>query len=382
MSDSIHTARWISQIVDQSWNIYLFPSIQGVHLHPIISNFTDDDKIQVKSGISYDKLKNSLKMKIHYNYNKLKRTFLKNSSAKELVKFIKKTKPDLIHSLEIQHAGYLTLEAKKIYKGTFPHWAVSNWGSDIFLFGRLNNHKERIKQVLENSDYYLCECTRDTILAKDFGFKGSILPIIPNAGGYELSSLSKFRQSGKTSQRRLIMLKGYQGIFGRGQVALRALELCADLLQNYEIVIYSASNDMKVSAELFTKSTGISVKIISRGTDHIEILRLYGQARISIGLSISDGISTSLLEALVMGSFPIQSKTSCCDEWIENGKNGFIVPPEDPNIVESAIRTALKDDQLVDSAAEINNKITTERLDYSKLKSKVINTYKIIGNHF
>jgi len=72
------------------------------------------------------------------------------------------------------------------------------------------------------------------------------------------------------------------------------------------------------------------------------MLHYYGRARIYIGLSISDAISTSLLEAMVMGAFPIQSCTACADEWIEDGKSGFIVPPEDPHVIAEAIRRALR----------------------------------------
>jgi hypothetical protein len=41
----------------------------------------------------------------------------------------------------------------------------------------------------------------------------------------------------------------------------------------------------------------------------IEILKLHGRPRISISLSISDAISRSVLEAMVMGAFPIQRMT-------------------------------------------------------------------------
>ena len=37
------------------------------------------------------------------------------------------------------------------------------------------------------------------------------------------------------------MLKGYQGWAGRALVALEAMEACADVLKEYEIVVYLAS---------------------------------------------------------------------------------------------------------------------------------------------
>jgi glycosyltransferase involved in cell wall biosynthesis len=95
-------------------------------------------------------------------------------------------------------------------------------------------------------------------------------------------------------------------------------------------------------------------------------------------LSISDAISTSLLESIVMGAFPIQSCTSCADEWISNGRSGLIVPPEDPDIIAQAILKALNDDVLVDEAAKINERVAFERLDQTKIKPQVIKMYQDI----
>jgi glycosyltransferase involved in cell wall biosynthesis len=108
------------------------------------------------------------------------------------------------------------------------------------------------------------------------------------------------------------------------------------------------------------------------------MLSLHAQARISIGLSISDGISTSFLEALVMGSFPIQSCTACATEWIEHGVSGMVVPPDDPDMVEMAIRTALEDDELVDRGSEINWQTALRRLDGNLLRQKVAQIYSEI----
>jgi glycosyltransferase involved in cell wall biosynthesis len=57
---------------------------------------------------------------------------------------------------------------------------------------------------------------------------------------------------------------------------------------------------------------------------------------------------------MAMGSFPIQTSTACACEWIENGRTGFIVDPNDSSTIAESIRTALRDDELVDSAAESN----------------------------
>ena len=379
MSESIHTARWISQIADQGWEIHLFPSIDSGYVHPDIQNAT------VYHSVYCRQEKKHISVRIHgmsvahhraaHFFRKILHKINPCYREKQLAKLINKIKPDVVHSMEIQHAGYLTLEAKKTIGGHFPPWIVTNWGSDIYLFGRLSEHDPKIREVLGGCDYYSCECTRDVALAKEFNLKGRILPVFPNTGGFHLENISRLRQAGPVASRRKIMLKGYQTWAGRALVGLRALERCADVLRGYEVILYSTSADVLIAAELFQKATGVPVRILAASTPHDEILRFHGQARVSIGLSISDAISTSCLEALVMGSFPIQSWTSCADEWLEHGKTGMLVPPEDPEVVEQAIRRALTDDDMVNRAAELNYKLASKKLDYSLLKKSAVELY-------
>ncbi len=384
MPDSVHTARWVSQLADTGWEIHLFSSnnsgftcteLRNVTVHHLfyVGRSNVDKSVRLK-GIPF------FSDFAVFCISKVLGRFFPSIFETRLASAITKLKPDIIHSMEIQHAGYLTLATKKRFSGKFPPWIVTNWGSDIYLFGRLVAHKERIREVLSFADYYSCECQRDVCLAKAFGFTGRVLPVFPNTGGFDLTEVEKFREEGSIASRRIIMVKGYQTWSGRALVALRSLERSADLLDGYTVAIYSATEEVEISAELFQNTTGIPVVIIPKETCHREMLRWHGRARISIGLSISDAISTSLLEAMVMGSFPVQSWTACADEWINNGFNGLLVPPEDPEIVEIALRRALSDDELVNRAATYNFDIALKRLDQRVLREKVVNFYNTVTN--
>jgi glycosyltransferase involved in cell wall biosynthesis len=209
------------------------------------------------------------------------------------------------------------------------------------------------------------------------GFKGMTFPPAPNAGGFDLGRAGALR-SGPPSTRRLIMVKGYQHWVGRALVALRALEACADALRGFSICVYSATRDVVAEAHALARRTGLGVEVLPLGVEvpHDELLRRHGRARFSLGLSTSDGISTSFLEALIMGSFPIQSWTSCANEWIADGETGILVPPEDPGAVSDAIRRALADDRLVDEAAERNWRTALERLDAGQLALRAAEMYE------
>ena len=245
------------------------------------------------------------------------------------------------------------------------------------MFGQLPEHLPQIREILDSCDFYSCECERDVRIARSLGLRGRALPVFPNGGGYDLEHVHGLRSAGATSARRTIVLKGYQGWAGRALVGLRALELCAEELQGYRVAIYLASPDVELAARLFSARTGVPVDIVPR-TSHEEILRLHGNARVSIGLSVGDGISTSLLETMLMGSFPIQSCTACADEWIEDGRSGAVVPPEDPHIVADALREALLSDELVNNAAELNRMTCEKRLSQVVIQPQVQRIYRDI----
>jgi hypothetical protein len=48
--------------------------------------------------------------------------------------------PDIVHSMEFQHASYLTFAAMQRSGRPFPAWIATNWGYDIQLYGRLPEH--------------------------------------------------------------------------------------------------------------------------------------------------------------------------------------------------------------------------------------------------
>lgn len=385
MPNSVHTARWINLIADQGWDLHIVSSTGIWDLHPLINQVTNwvDRSYSGVNDIpeGFERLYRYLPKLGRLDI--LKQYFIKTERkhadrADQIAKVIQEIKPDIIHSMEFQHSSYLTYESKLRYGENFPPWLVTNWGSDIYLFGRLNKHKSMIKQVLENCDYYSCECYRDAELAKKFGLKGEILPVVPNSGGLDFNKIIDFRNE-VPSKRKIIAIKGHHWTLHRSQIALRAIEICADLLKDYEVKIYSSypSEMIEIQVQLIKQNTNLNIEIIPQTVQlsHDEMLKMHGNARISISLSISDGICTALLEAMAMGSFPIQSYTACADEWVEHEKTGFLVHPEDSHEIADAIKRAVSDDELVDSAAERNWDVVKERMDLNRIKEIAIHDY-------
>jgi len=106
------------------------------------------------------------------------------------------------------------------------------------------------------------------------------------------------------------------------------------------------------------------------------MLKLYGKSLMSISASISDGVPNSLLESMAMGSFPIESNTSCANEWIIHEQTGYIISPEDPESIVKAIKFTLDNDIIINQSAEFNFQIVKNTIDKSIINPKIINLYK------
>jgi glycosyltransferase involved in cell wall biosynthesis len=361
MVDSIHVARWIAQFDPTEVKFILFPSGPNRRVHPKILELIAKGK-EHDNQIEIDPFGGKLSLPLWA----LDKFFSDRIRGLLLRSLLKKASPDYIHALEFQHAGYVTLRALEDQSIKTPLIAT-NYGSDIYWFQRFPGHKKKIKALLARTNLYSAECQRDYLLARGLGFIGSELPLGPNAGGIENNETSLRLEI--PSRRRTIAIKGYHGWVGRALIALDAVQMLKDELRGFEIVVYSANFRVASRASRLRRESGLNITVHKKSSlSHQEVLEIFGKARIYVGLSLSDGISTSLLEAMSMGAFPIQTSTSCADEWIIDGRGGILVWTITREVVSNSILRALNDDGLVDRALELNLKSINERASSSRLQ--------------
>lgn len=380
MGHSVHTARWISQLDGLCWDVHFFPVDQPGRLHPNIRNVT----VHGAGLWRMPQLAPGLKVAGEWPFRRgaftVERWLQRHhrswtDRAWQLARTIRRLKPDIVHSLEMQHAGYLTLASRRWLGNNMPPWVYSSWGSDIYHFRKDPEHSARVREVLSTCDYLITDCQRDVALAGESGFKGKTLGVFPGVGGFDIDAMQACRVPGPVALRRTLAIKGYQHWAGRALNALQAVHRCSDILRDYEIVVYSMSPGVQYVVDHMAAVSGLNIRGLPESA-HVDILRLMGRSRIALGVNVSDGTPNSMLEATVMGALPVQSDTGSTAEWIQDGVNGLLVPPEDVGAIERAIRRALSDDRLVDRAAELNAQMTRERIDRQVVRPQVIKAYE------
>ena len=162
------------------------------------------------------------------------------------------------------------------------------------------------------------------------------------------------------SERNVILIKGYHGWSGRAMHVLSALLLAAPQIRRFRVQVVLASDEVAAMAREVARITTLEIQVEGWSNDRQVALQRTANARIAIGIGISDGIGTSFLEAMALGAFPIAATTACACEWVRNGIDGMVVDPHDVNALAQAIARAATDDLLVD-AASLRNRCEVEQ---------------------
>jgi len=374
MLDSIHLSRWLEQFEYDEYDFYLFPSKKYRKIHSKLKDMSinrNKAKYIVHGFLGksfYSGYLDYLRFEIRglNMYTSLRR--------KSLIKLLKKEKFDIIHAIEIQGAGYLLGSIENRFWGN-ARTILTNWGSDISHFYKIYEHEILIRNILKKVNYYSAECERDYDLALKLNFTGQFLPCVPNAGGFDLDEF-KFNYT-SPDERKQIIIKGYGGEFGRSDIPISLIENLYHNFPEFSFFIYSVTPDSlnlinKLPQEVMKK---VRVSTVKKPLTQNEILQEFARSRVYIGCSVSDGISTSFLESLVTGAYPVQTNTSCANEWIKKGAVGSLVNLDAKEIFKE-VSKALSDPGLVNRAASVNLEISRKFLSKSKIRTVVSGFYK------
>lgn len=368
---SIHVTRWIENLKETNHELYWFDVLNRGKLN------TMDSVIQFtaweKRKVSNIKGEYFLSKKLPFLYEKIQ-PYLEITANEALESLINEIQPDLIHSFEMQGCSYPIL--KTMQKFPKLKWLYTCWGNDLFYYRNLKEHKNTIKNVLKRVDFLHTDCIRDFKLAIELGFQGEYLGVIPGGTGYKIKELEKHQFP--LQERKNILVKGYEHQFGRGLNIVKALELLQKELANYQVIVFGAHS--KVIN--YIKVNNLPFKFYSRhGLSHEALMQLMGKSLIYIGNSISDGIPNTLLEAIVMGAFPIQSDPGgATAEIITDGQNGFLIRNVENSMeIKKKIEDAITNISLLNTANNLNTILAHERLDYNENKKKVLALYEVIA---
>ncbi len=238
---------------------------------------------------------------------------------------IKKINPKLIHVHQINRLAFvLSLISKKI---KIPFIATA-WGSDILLVPDKNFVNKLISiATLKRCNFITCDS--DEILQK-------IYSLYPNANAkkvlYGIKPITPENKENIFYSNRL-----HKDLYRIDKIIL----FFNDFIQkhdDYKLVIAGSGDNTNKLKELVNK-LNLTNKVEFVGwLNNEENRKWYAKSKFYVSYPLSDGTSTSLLEALSAGCIPVLSDIPVSYDFVKDGYNGIIITENESYPFERALQ--------------------------------------------
>lgn len=314
-------------------------------------------KITVVNPVAFGRAKPSIETGNYNNVKLIRPTFLSLpgnffltiktmsfalSCLWALRKSFKNNVYDVIHAHSIVIAGFAGLMLKKIYKKPL---VITVHGNEFDFTGvKRWPHRLIFKYVLNNTDAIIVVSSMLKNKIINYGINNRRIKIIPsgiddkvfvNTAGTVLFD--------KPDGSKLILSVGY--IYpSKGQhLVIKALDKILkeypDLNIHYLII---GKGNQESELKQLTAQLGLTEKVIFLGqVNNSDLYSYYKMSDLFVLPSSDEGFGIVYLESLLSGTPIIACKGQGPEDFIIDGKNGFLVPPKDVSALSDAIKKAL-----------------------------------------
>lgn len=302
--NSPHTWKWIREL-NNYFDVFLI-SFNGISEE--VRNLLSKEKIfDLKSNIS----------KNGGNFQTLK-------NVPNVIRIMNRLKPDFINAHYLTSYGTVATISRMMVKNS-SKLILSMWGSDILVTPRRNKAFYFLtKFVLSNGDYFTSDSEYMSTVAKEI-CKNIEIMTFP----FGLDKLPDVT----------VHEKQYDHFFSnRGFKKIYNIDCVIELFEkqhqlNPNSVLYIANDgEEKERIRELVVNKGLEGNVFFLGyLSASEMETYYRKCGFYFSVPSSDSTSVSLLEALAYGCIPIVSDIPANHEWVERGKNGYIVDLDSEN---------------------------------------------------
>lgn len=276
-------------------------------------------------------------------------------AAPQLRGVCESVRPDLLVTL---YGGGSALLA---WASGFRPYVVYAVGSDVLLATGARKRiarfvLERARLVLANGKY-LAERTQQLAPRAH---------VIAHYLGVDTRRFRLVERPAESLVCRIVCTRGFLPVYNNDAI-IRALALITESAGRFHMTFVSSGPLLPAARALAEQSIGDDnrrkIEFLNGATAE-RLLEVMQGADIYVSMSRSDGTSSSLLEALACGLFPIVSDIPANRDWVEaSGENGFLVPLDDDDALARALTSAISNPELRRSAAAHNRQMVQERAD-------------------
>ncbi len=296
---------------------------------------------------------------------------------------VHRLKPDLVHAHYLRGLAW----GLPLVRGV--PCMVTSWGSDVLE--EQGAFREPYSRPLTRAVFRRA----DVVHVQSAYMEGRVRPFVPSGtpvvrAGWGVN-LDRFRpgldvrpvrrQWGIGDDRRVIFSPRLAQPFYNHDLVIRALPAVRRRVPEALLIVGGALADAGYVARLRALASDLGVKDQVRFLDAISYAEMpgwYNMADAVVMVPPSDGMPSTLLEAMACGAVPVLSRLPQYDELIRHRENGFLVELE-PDALASALADALEAG-VRPSMAERNRSLVTNIADQDKEMARMEQHYQELAH--
>jgi glycosyltransferase involved in cell wall biosynthesis len=342
-ASSIHTRRWVADFVRRGYEAHVFSFLPGeiprAHVHVQTAPWVRQE------GGNWQYL---------WHLPSLRRS-------------IRQLQPALLHAHYITSYGLLAA-----LTGYHP-LVLTAWGTDVLVTPKQSPlYRALLRWTLTQADLVTsdAESMSQEILCN--GVPEKKLLTIPL--GVDLELFNEIGRQWPSVGERLVSTRQLLPNTNLDTV-LRALRLVRQEIPSLRFRVIGDGPERKRLESLSTQLRLADCITWHGSIEHQQMPQHLRAADLYVALTLSDSTSVSLLEAMACGAFPIVSDLPANQEWIQAGKNGYLIAPGDSEALARAISQAAHDPRLRQRAAKANREAIVQRANWQANMTMVEQAY-------
>jgi len=289
---------------------------------------------------------------------------------------LREIKPDILHTGYIQTHGFYGA-----LSGFHPRLLMP-WGSDVLIEPYQSKTKMEItRYTIKGADMITCDANyvKDKIIALT-NYPEKKIVIFP--WGVDLNIFQKRdsnvrKKLGWENNKILIITRKFKPVYGI-KYFIEALPTIFNNSSNMR-VIFLGSGPLEDDYKRSIRQMGIRDKVFFAGfVNEREMSSYLNAADIYVSTSLSDGTSSSLLEAMACCLPVVVSDLPANSEWVKNNVNGYLVPLRDSEKLGACITKLLACTPLRKKMGTRNLEIAKKRANWDINFSKLENIYETL----
>ncbi len=354
--DSIHTRRWLEPFVERGHDVHAISyyrplaSLHGVTLHVLDDrgNRTTGSATEARTRTSARVPPNLLRLVNALRYRR-----------RGLAHMVRQIQPDVLHAHYLPEYGFFAAATG------FHPLVVSAWGSDVLvdadaspLARLITAYTLRRADLITSNNEYMSGRLREMGVPAE---KVATIVFGPDAFYLEGPESVNARQPEASHSPTVISTRSLDSPLYNVDLILRAMALLCARIPTARLLVAGAGR-LRPRLEALTQEIGLGDSVCFLGFLDAAALRdAFASSEVYVSVPSSDGTSVATLSAMAAGCFPVVSDLPTQHEWIQDGVNGFLVPPGNAHALARRLGDALDNAALRREAAARNRRIVEER---------------------